>query len=205
MSHDWQIIPSELGDQLYSWYGLKKYMYVCTNEVVGKNHRIVAQWGILCKSHLSRLYIGVFQPSVVHRLFFYSSVLKWKFDKIENKQTISFAHPFYTSEKASWIYVSLKTKTGTQKDFLLLEEEIIYPIFQIIKRILNRQDYTPASPNIEQICQIYILHYTTSKRGRGGVQISPNMLTLTTIYIYLNVPIFQTDSNLAFACLIFKH
>ena len=64
--------------------------------------------------------------------------------------------------------MSLKTKTGTQKDFWLLEEEIIYPIFQIIKWILNRQDYTPASPYIEQICQIYILHYTTSKRGRGG-------------------------------------
>ena len=64
--------------------------------------------------------------------------------------------------------MSLKTKSGTQKDFWLLEEEIIYPIFQIIKWILNRQDYTPASPYIEQICQIYILHYTTSKRGRGG-------------------------------------
>ena len=173
MSHDWQIIPSKLGDQLYSWYGLKKYMYVCTNEVVGKNHRIVAQWGILCKSHLSRLYIGVFQPSVVHRLFFYSSVLKWKFDKIENKQTISFAHPFHNLEKkTSWICASLKTKTGTEKYFWLLEEEIIYPRFQIIKWILNRQDYTPASPYIEQICQIYILHYTTSKRGRGGPNIA---------------------------------
>ena len=64
--------------------------------------------------------------------------------------------------------MSLKTKTGTQKDFWLLEEEIIYPRFQIIKWILNRQDYTPASPYIEQICQIYILHYITSKRGRGG-------------------------------------
>ena len=37
----------------------------CKNQIVGWNLRIVAHWWTLCKSHLLRLYFGVFQPSVV--------------------------------------------------------------------------------------------------------------------------------------------
>ena len=38
----------------------------CKNQIVGRNLRIVAHWWTLWKSHLLRLYFGVFQPSVYH-------------------------------------------------------------------------------------------------------------------------------------------
>ena len=47
-----------------------------TNQIVGKNLKIVAQWWPLRESHLLRLYTGVFQPSVVLISLFSQSMMR---------------------------------------------------------------------------------------------------------------------------------
>ena len=47
-----------------------------TNQTVGKNFKNVAQWWPLCESHLLRLFIGVFQPSMVSISQFSQSMIR---------------------------------------------------------------------------------------------------------------------------------
>ena len=59
---DWQLLQG--GVQVLLAYPL---FNPCTNQIVGKNLRIVAQWWTSSDGHLLRLrlHFGVFQPSVV--------------------------------------------------------------------------------------------------------------------------------------------
>ena len=51
------------------WHSL---LSVCTNQIVGKNLKIVAQWWTLCESHMLRLYLFSAVFWIVWIVYFYS-------------------------------------------------------------------------------------------------------------------------------------